>query len=106
MNSVIMLPKYSQYQLTSLVRSRNFTVSDINKKDFECFKDIISGDIIFKEEHFNLAAELLRLDKRDVFAYESESELVYRNNDDGSELEEVKLLFRLVAEQRKIKGEV
>ncbi|KKK34722.1 hypothetical protein WN59_06750 [Salinicoccus sediminis] len=106
MSNAVMLPKYSQYELTSLVRNQSSSAIDINEKDQELYKDIISGDIIFKEEHFRLAAELLELDKKDVFAYEYESDLVYRNNNDGSELEEIKLLFRLVAEQRKLKGEV
>ncbi|EAE0718341.1 hypothetical protein Q876_08830 [Listeria monocytogenes] len=105
MVSEIKIPKYSQYQITELVKMK----SEGHALNNELLQDIIQGEVIFKVKHYELASEILEVDMEEFFLYDLVRPTYFRNQKELDSLvekriEEINLFFTNVSLLRKING--
>ncbi|MFV0305075.1 MAG: hypothetical protein ACK5IC_06320 [Moheibacter sp.] len=112
------LPKYTQYELSSmvanLINNSDFTVgeyAEVNNIDLAILSDVLDGNIIFKPKHYDLVGKLLNLTLSELLEEVScESKAFFRTESYGEEVNNfvnnTKILFKEWVYQEKISGEI
>lgn len=103
---VSVLPKYSNYQLINLIKTKE--KNKLNSEQKELYEQIISG-VILKPKHYNLISHMTGLSIEEMLGEEKETDfknIYYRANTavPKEELESIIGIFRVFSEQSKIRG--
>ncbi|PTH63615.1 hypothetical protein BU583_02605 [Staphylococcus agnetis] len=103
---VSVLPKYSNYQLINLVKTKE--KNKLNSEQKELYEQIISG-VILKPKHYHLISHMIGLSIEEMLGEEKETDfknIYYRANTEvpKEELESIIDIFRVFSEQSKIRG--
>lgn len=117
MNSIEVssIPKYTQYELSTLVRKKTIEAPEIfelTSLEQKILQQIIDGKISFKAKHYELISKILSIPIEELLEEEPfESSMHFRSNSgDNPELKEfvdsAQTLFGEFIIQSKLKGDI
>lgn len=100
------IPKYSKYQLVDMIKEKD--CDSLNKEELTLYDQIISG-VVLKHKHYQLISKMLGLSMEEILEVEKETDfekIYYRTESEvpKEELESIINIFRIFAEQSKIRG--
>lgn len=98
---VITLPKYTQHELISMITQKDI---DLLSKGYEDLHFAIQNEYVFNKKLFLQSAEVLGLDKNEVFEKELSSDISFRGLNDFEQASKIIEIFGLMVEQSKIRG--
>ncbi|MFH4918420.1 MULTISPECIES: hypothetical protein [Staphylococcus] len=97
------IPKYTQNELVTLINEREI---NLVSEGYDDLARAIEKDFIFDKELFLQCAEVLNIDKKEIFNVENISDISFRGTGSEKDIENIIKLFKTMVQQSKLRGNI
>ncbi|NJI02201.1 hypothetical protein GLV84_04920 [Staphylococcus agnetis] len=97
------IPKYTQNELVALINEREINLTNEGYGDLAI---AIEKNLIFDKKLFLQCAEILKIDKKEIFDVEYISDISFRGEGSEKDIENIVKLFKIMVQQSKLRGNI
>ena len=91
------IPKYTQSELVALINEKEINLVNEGYNDLA---EAIEKNFIFDKKLFLQCAEVLKIDKKEIFDVESISDVSFRGTGSEKDIKNIITLFDIMVQQR------
>ncbi|WP_180553139.1 hypothetical protein [Staphylococcus haemolyticus] len=97
------IPKYTQSELVALINEKEINLVNEGYNDLA---EAIEKNFIFDKKLFLQCAEVLKIDKKEIFDVESISDVSFRGTGSEKDIKNIIKLFEIMVQQSKLRGNI
>lgn len=97
------IPKYTQNELVALINEKEINLTN---EGYDDLAKAIEKNIIFDKNLFLQCAEILNIDKKEIFDVENISDISFRGEGSEEDIKNIIKLFEIMVQQSKLRGNI
>lgn len=97
------IPKYTQNELVALINERKINLTN---EGYDDLATAIEENFIFDKKLFLQCAEILNIDKKEIFDVENISDVSFRGTGSEKDIKNIIKLFEIMVQQSKLRGNI